>query len=118
LDFIKEEKWRKAVYYLNEAEKWPENLFSGEPYLADNRVTHFITAYCLEKLNKRKEAEAELNYIRDYRNPDGRTYRSGDILTQLLNTGNRGFKNTLKLVLENLGNDRDKEVLIKFFELL
>jgi tetratricopeptide (TPR) repeat protein len=118
LDLIRERKWRKAVQYLNEAEKWPENLFSGEPYMPDNRVTRFITAYCLEKLNRRKEAETAINYIKDYRNPDGRTYKSGDKLTQLLSSGNHEYINTLKMMLENPGSDRDKEVLVKFLELL
>ncbi len=118
LDLVKERRWRNALHYLTEAEKWPENLFSGEPYLADNRVTRFITAYCLEKLNRRKEAEAAINYIKDYRNPDGRTYSSGNKLTQILSSGNHEYKNTLKTILENLGSDRDKEVLVMFLELL
>ena len=41
-------RWKKAVIYLNQAETWPENLFSGEPYLPDNRITQFLRAYCFE----------------------------------------------------------------------
>ena len=37
LEQMKDGKWKKAVISLNQAETWPENLFSGEPYLADNR---------------------------------------------------------------------------------
>ena len=43
-------RWKKAVIYLNQAETWPENLFSGEPYLPDNRITQFLRAYCFGML--------------------------------------------------------------------
>ena len=39
----------QSLSYLEKAESWPENLFSGEPYLADNRITTFMAAYCYEK---------------------------------------------------------------------
>ena len=87
LEQMKTGKWKKAVIYLNQAETWPENLFSGEPYLPDNRITQFLRAYCFDKLKIRSEADKAFTYITEYKNPDGWTSNAGNRLTVLVSGG-------------------------------
>lgn len=118
IEFMKEGKWKKAVISLNQAETWPENLFSGEPYFSDNRVTQFMRSYCFEKLKIPAEAEKSFAYIKGYQNPDGRTYPSGNKLTELVKAGSGDYKNITSSILNNLKSDRDKEVLKAFVDIL
>ena len=118
LEHMKTGKWKKAVICLRQAETWPENLFSGEPYFPDNRVTQFMRGYCFEKLKIPAEAEKSFNYIKEYKNPDGRRYSSGNRLTEIVETGSEDFKTITNSVLQDLKSDRDKEVLIAFFDIL
>lgn len=118
MEFMKSGKWKKAVLSLNQSELWPENLFSGEPYYPDNRVTQFLRSYCFEKLKIPAESEKSFKYIREYRNPDGRTYTSGNRLTDALKTDSKDFKTITVSVLKDLKNDRDKEVLEAFAAIL
>ena len=118
IDCMKAGKWKKAVISLNQAETWPENLFSGEPYFPDNRITQFMRSYCFEKLKIPAEAEKSFTYIKDYKNPDGRRYPSGNRLTEIVKTDSKDFKAITIYVLEDLKSDSDKEVLKTFLEIL
>lgn len=118
IENMKAGKWKKAVISLNQAETWPENLFSGEPYLPDNRVTQFMRSYCFEKLKIYAEAEKSFDYISNYKNPDGRTYHSGNKVTELVREGLKDFKAITSSVLYDLKSDRDRVVLQAFVEIL
>jgi len=118
LEHMKAGKWKRAVISLNQAETWPENLFSGEPYFPDNRVTQFMRSYCFMKLKIAAENEKSFNYIREYKNPDGRRYPSGNRLTEIISTGAKDYKTITSSVLIDLKSDRDKEVLTAFSALL
>ncbi len=118
IDQMKAGKYSKAIQSLSQAETWPENLFSGEPYFADNRVTRFMSAYCYSRMKKTKEAGEALNYIKAYSNPDGRTYASGDLLSKLLNSGPVDYKSATESVLKEIKRDRDSEVLESFRSIL
>jgi hypothetical protein len=118
IEYMKTGKWKKAVLALNQAETWPENLFSGEPYLADNRITRFLRAYCFERLKIRSEADIAFSYIKEYRNPDGWTSDAGNKLTDFVNGGNRDFKKITTSILNDVQRDRDMEVLKTFLEIL
>jgi hypothetical protein len=118
IEHMKAGRWKKAVVTLNEAETWPENLFSGEPYLPDNRVTQFMRSYCFEKLKIPAEAGKSYTYIKDYKNPDGRSYPSGNMLTRLVSTESKDYKAITSSVLNDLKSDRDKEVLKAFTDIL
>jgi hypothetical protein len=118
IEHMKARRWKKAVVALTQAEKWPENLFSGEPYLPDNRITQFMRGYCFEKLKIQAETEKSLKYIKEYKNPDGRTYTSGNRLTEFVEAGLKDFKAITNFVLKDLKSDRDMEVLEAFFEIL
>ena len=118
LEYIKTGKWGKAISYLQKAETWPENLFSGEPYFPDNRVTRFITAYCYEKLkNQSKEKEA-FSYLESYKNPDGWTSQFGNSITKLVIDGNRNFKSITETIINESDKDRDKDLLKVFLTIL
>jgi tetratricopeptide (TPR) repeat protein len=111
-------KWKKAVIYLNQAETWPENLFSGEPYLPDKRITQFLRAYCFDKLKIRPESEKAFTYIMDYKNPDGWTSSSGNRLAELTSDGMRDYKKITETLLNEKIRDRDSEVLSSFMIVL
>jgi tetratricopeptide (TPR) repeat protein len=118
LQQMKEGKWKRAVIYLRQAETWPENLFSGEPYLPDNRTTQFLRAYCFEKLKIQAEAEKSFKYIKEYKNSDGRRYTSGNRLTELVQSGSSDYKTITEVMLKDLQSDRDKSVLEEFLVIL
>ena len=118
IENMKAGKWKKAVIYLNQSETWPENLFSGEPYFPDNRVTQFMRSYCFDKLKIPAETGKSFNYIKEYKNPDGRRYNSGNRLTEIIGTGSKDFKAIANSVLQDLKSDRDMEVLKAFIDVL
>jgi len=117
IEQMKTGKWKKALLYLQKAETWPENLFSGEPYLADNRMTHFLAAYCYEKLKNLSEAEKSFTYIVNYSNPDGWTSVLGNRLTAMAVGGERNYKTMAETMLEEKLNDKDNEILSLFLQL-
>jgi tetratricopeptide (TPR) repeat protein len=118
IEHMKAGRWKKAVVALSQAESWPENLFSGQPYFPDNRTTQFLRAYCFNRLKIPSEAEKSFSYINEYKNPDGRTYSSGNRLTELIKAGSRDYKTITGSVLAAIERDRDKEILKVFQEIL
>ncbi len=118
IEQMKTGKWKKAVISLNQAETWPENLFSGEPYLPDNRITQFLRAYCFEKLKIRSETEKAFKYINEYKNPDGWTSIAGNQLTSIVLTGVRDYKKITTSILNDVQSDHDLEILKAFLEIM
>jgi tetratricopeptide (TPR) repeat protein len=118
LEQVKIRKWKKALQYLQNAESWPENLFSGEPYLADNRITRFMAAYCYDKLKDHLQVTRMLSYIGEYKNPDGWTSSLGNKLTGMVSGGNRNYQIITEALADEKENDRDINVLKKFRELV
>jgi tetratricopeptide (TPR) repeat protein len=118
LGYMKSGKWKKAVISLRQAETWPENLFSGEPYLADNRTTQFLRAYCFDKLRIKPEAENSFTYIKSYSNPDGWTSRLGNRLTDLVKEGERNYKKITEELLNEKIKDRDEDIITRFMTIL
>lgn len=49
IELLKTEKSEDALTYLDQAETWPENLGSGQPYDPDNRLTAALKAYIKDK---------------------------------------------------------------------
>lgn len=118
LEFMKKGKWKKAVISLNDAEKWPENLFSGEPYLADNRITQFLRAYCFDRLKIRAEADKSFAYIVAYKNPDGWTSNLGNLLTKIAAGRSHDYKKLTATLISSKVTDRDNEVMSVFMGIL
>jgi tetratricopeptide (TPR) repeat protein len=118
IEQMKTGKWKRAVIHLRQAETWPENLFSGEPYLPDNRVTQFLRAFCFDKLKIMSESGKAFTYISEYENPDGWTSNAGNRLTSIAVNGIRDYKKITTDILNYSQNDRDTEVLKAFLEIL
>lgn len=118
IDQMKSGKWKTALQYLQKAETWPENLFSGEPYLADNRTTQFLMAYCYEKLKSRSQAEKSFAYIIAYKNPDGWRSNVGNRLTMSIEGGARNYKTITETLLVEKIKDKDVDVLSYFLTIL
>jgi len=114
LEYMKAGKWKRAVICLRQAETWPENLFSGEPYLPDNRITQFLRAYCFDRLKIPSQAEQAFIYLNTYRNPDGYTSPLGNRLTLMVYTGNKNYKSITDTLLKETVNDRDMDILKVF----
>jgi hypothetical protein len=117
-EFVKTGKWKKAVMLLQKAETWPENLFSGEPYLSDNRLTRFFAAYCFEKLKDQQAVNRSFDYIQNYENRDGWTSPLGNSLSRLVGEGMRDYRAIADAVLREKIQDRDEEVMQVFAEVL
>jgi len=66
LDLIKGEKYGEALKKLDKAREWPEYLGVGMPYEPDNRIQDYLSAYCLKKLNRSREAEDMQNVVVDF----------------------------------------------------
>ena len=68
LDLIGKKKYADAMTKLEKSKAWPENLGVGKPYDADTRMQEYAEAFCLQKMNKGKEAEALQTAIVEYSN--------------------------------------------------
>jgi len=68
LDLIGKKKYADAMTKLEKSKAWPENLGVGKPYDADTRMQEYAEAFCLQKMNKSKEAEALQIAIVEYSN--------------------------------------------------
>ncbi|WP_428659666.1 DUF5107 domain-containing protein [Runella sp.] len=53
-------KYKEAQLYLEQAETWPENLGSGEPYEPDNRLTLYLKKLVNQKIKNRGPEAADL----------------------------------------------------------
>jgi tetratricopeptide (TPR) repeat protein len=115
---IKTEKWKKALAFLHDAETWPEHLGWGEPYLPDNRLTQFLSAYCYEKLKDKTQVDRSFKYILEYNNPYGWATRLGNKLSDLVKAGERDIKKITESLINNKDKNRDLELLRIFRESL
>jgi hypothetical protein len=66
LDLIKNKKYKDALTKIDKAREWPESLGVGKPYEPDNRIQDYLSAYCLNKLNRKDEAAAKQNAVLEY----------------------------------------------------
>jgi tetratricopeptide (TPR) repeat protein len=115
---MKSGKWSKALTYLAEAEKWPENLGWGEPYFADNRLTRFLSAYCYNKINDKVRYDKSFTYLATYSNPDGETSPLENRLSGLVKNGSRDFKSITETLINDQGKSRDTDLLKQFLTIL
>lgn len=65
---IKQKQYKKALNYIGEAKKWPENLGVGEPYPQDQdlRVEDQLSFRCYTALHQEAEAHATLLRLDNY----------------------------------------------------
>jgi Tfp pilus assembly protein PilF len=67
IDLIAKKKYSDAIKMIEKSKEWPERLGVGKPFVVDVRVQDYLNIYCLEKLNKKAEAEAMKNAITEFR---------------------------------------------------
>jgi hypothetical protein len=51
---------------IEKSKEWPERLGVGKPYDVDTRVQDYLSVYCLDKLNRKSEADALRKSIASY----------------------------------------------------
>jgi hypothetical protein len=115
---MKAKSWKQALASLKEAETWPANLGSGEPYYPDNRLTQFLAAYCYNKIKDKGEYDKSLNYLSCYKNPDGWTNPLEEHLSLLIKGGNNDFKAITEALINDKGKNRNIEILKTFLAIL
>ncbi len=81
LDFMKEEKYRKAITSINMAKQWPVNLGVGKPYIVDERPEDFIALQCFKKLKETGSVQLMQNKIMTYSEKDNSGLNINDFLT-------------------------------------
>ncbi len=58
MDLMTKKKYSDALRMIEKSKEWPENLGVGEPYVVDTRLQDYLKIKCLEKLNRKPEADA------------------------------------------------------------
>jgi Flp pilus assembly protein TadD len=58
LELIKKNKYSQAIRMIEKSKEWPENLGVGKPFKPDIRIQDRLEAFCLEKLNRKAEADS------------------------------------------------------------
>lgn len=81
LNAMSEKNWQKAIGYINEARRWPENMGVGKPYEVDERLENFMELCCLLQSGQ-PVYEGLTDSIGHYRDSYPATpYSSNDFLT-------------------------------------
>ena len=80
IDLIGKKRYSDAIKMIEKSKEWPERLGVGKPFVVDTRIQDYLNIYCLEKMNRKTEADAMKNSIADYA---GRSQRASynNILT-------------------------------------
>jgi len=68
IDAMKKGNYKKALSFINDAKKWPENLGVGKPYPEniDERLEDWMSYRCYQKIGKRDLANQSLHKIIDF----------------------------------------------------
>jgi hypothetical protein len=56
--------------------------------------------------------------VKDYKNPYGWTSKSGNQLSEEVRNGNRNYRMITESLLKSADNDRDKDIIARFLEIL
>ena len=56
LDFIRHQRYLKAIVDLESARNWPESLGVGKPYQTDERIEDYLSGLCYLQMNQADEA--------------------------------------------------------------
>ncbi len=101
LNLIQNKKYVEALKKLEKSREWPENLGVGKPYEPDNRIQDYLSAYCMTKLNRKKEAATMQNAVIDFtiKNFSGSSLNN---LPALLVYKERGESDAAKILLEKI----------------
>ncbi|HMS66796.1 MAG TPA: DUF5107 domain-containing protein [Saprospiraceae bacterium] len=63
VEAIEKAQYEKAISEIEQSKAWPENLGSGRPYVPDERIQDYLTAFCLEKIGQKNNAYQAIKHI-------------------------------------------------------
>jgi Tfp pilus assembly protein PilF len=66
LQLIDTKKFAEAIKVIDKSRLWPENVGSGKPYDADERLQDYLSAYCYEKSARVSEGKAVKNKVASF----------------------------------------------------
>lgn len=98
MELMTKKKYTDAIKMIEKSKEWPERLGVGKPYIVDTRVQDYLNIYCLDKLNRKPEADALKRSIADYKGN-----RRGESFSNLL---------TIK-ALNDTGGKADADEMVK-----
>jgi len=81
---IDQKEWKKAVYHIGEARKWPENMGIGKPYHVDERLEDYMQLVCLDEADTAEEQELTLRIANYRKNDPISPYGSADFISMVL----------------------------------
>jgi hypothetical protein len=111
LNLLKNKKYGEAIKMIEKSRKWPENLGVGRPYQVDTRLQDYLEILCLEKLNRKSEAEVLRNSVIDYTNLHESPSFSNLLALRLLREkGNVNVANAMLQRMEDSSNPVQKWV--------
>jgi hypothetical protein len=84
LDLILNKKYAEAMEKLGKAREWPESLGVGMPYEPDNRIEDYLSALCLNKLNKPLEAAVFQNLVIEFTESHSQSDQINNLLALLI----------------------------------
>jgi len=113
MDLTRNKKYGEAIKEIEKSKEWPENLGVGKPYDVDIRIQDYLKIFCLEKMNRSKEAEALGNSIVEYTNKNPLSPSFSNILAIriLKERGESEAANTLVQKIDNSANSVQKWVV-------
>jgi len=94
LDYLKHERYLKAIKDLEDARLWPETLGVGKPYITDERIEDYLMALCYIQMNQADDAAKYLQkviaYTRDEKPRWDSSYLLAALSYKLLNRESEG----------------------------
>lgn len=101
---IKAGSYKPAMELLEKSREWPEHLGVGKPYDSDGRFQDYLTAYCLTKLGRTKEAGALNQQVISYTLDNSRRSTFANLLG-LMALQQAGRQQQLNTLLEQLAHN-------------
>ena len=77
-------------------------------------MTRFFTAYCYERSGNKTDAGKSLDYVKEFRNPDGDSSPLGNEIARLVKENNNDFKSITGKLLQKPDSSRDMDLLREF----
>lgn len=100
LNAILKNEYIEAKAILEKAKQWPENIGVGKPYSPDERITDYLLAITLNKLNEANKSKALLNsavvYTKNHYARNTTNHIAGLLAAKKLQLNNKELEDLLK----------------------
>ncbi|MDF4203254.1 DUF5107 domain-containing protein [Maribacter sp. SA7] len=119
LNAILKKNYIEAKAILEKAKQWPENIGVGKPYSPDERITDYLLAITLNKLNETVKSKALLNsavtYTKSHYTRNTTNHLAGLLAAKQLHLNKKELENLLnktdgvlsKIAIAIFNNDTD-----------